>query len=385
MDLLTPADLQKLSEEQKEICVSLIMPGEILVGGNLNNRTRFRNLVEKSKKILSETSLNKDKVEKFLAPAIDILNDDSFWQDQFTSLFVYLYSDGAITYKLPIEVSETVYVSHYFYILPLLGYFSGNVNFFLLSLDDGGTKFFEGDKYYLKDITTEAIRNVNLENLMENYEIEEEQLYHVENKGARSKKHEDVMYYGHGNAKDDKKIREKRLLEIIEAEVTKSLDGQISPLLLAGHQHLVSIYRKINKYHYLLPAALKIKSEYSDNKEIHEEALKIIKTVGINRLMDAKKSYCDLIGTGFTSADIEEVLRGIGEGRASDVFIEEDNYPFGSFVLENDKIQVTETNDVTDENLANLAAIFAIKTGTKIHFAEKKFMPERGISATFRY
>jgi len=115
MDILNRADLQELIEETGEWCISLYMPAHPIGWEQQQNPTRFKNLLTRVKKDLSEYGLRRPDIEGLLRPTEELLLDPDFWQHQSEGLAVFWSNGFSRTYRLPTKFEELLIIANNFH------------------------------------------------------------------------------------------------------------------------------------------------------------------------------------------------------------------------------------------------------------------------------
>lgn len=384
MNQITPQDLKSITSNDFSYCVSITMEAAPIVGGSLENPIKLRNLLGKAKEKLIEAGLSNKKADTFLSSAFNIVDDSGFWRDQFSALLIYITDGQSHAYKLPLVMGDRVLVSRKCYILPLVEYLNKNQSYYILHLDEGGNKLYEATPFGVAQIELPEL-DLTIEELMANYEIEEEQFFHVERSGGRVGSHEGIIFHGHGNAKDDKKNRQRQLLKIIEPTLSEYFSQKPKPVILAGHDDMVAEYKNISKNANILGRTLRFDIAQSNPNVLLSESLKII-TEHFAKLNEALfEHFANLQGTGKTTSSIEDIIVKALEGKVETLFITKDDAIFGQISEENDKMSVAVTDNEADEDLINFAAFQTIKNSGKVILKENTTFPECRICAILRY
>jgi hypothetical protein len=377
MDLLTPKDLKNLTTEHNDFCISITMPSPNTVTADILNKTTFMDLLKKAESKLRETKLSREEIAKRLKSGYDFVENDTIWHDGFNGLAVYIYNDNLTFYKLPFSIKERIEISHYYYLVDLVTGFFQNPNYNILIVDEGGVEIFIANRFSINQIEIEEPYSSESDYYNQRFINEEEQFYHVENRGGRNSKHEGVMMHGHGNAKDDRKIRAKRYFQTIEPIITKYLQTQSLPLVIAGHDYLVSIYKDVTKYHPILATHITLNPGPLDKNDLHTKANAIIDEDQKEAYKVSKNDYCNKISTELTTVWPEEIIKAGTTGKIDTLFYNKNLELFGFTEETENKMHVVVTNNDMDEDLTNLAILLALQNDSNIFPLSEKDMPQK--------
>ena len=93
-------------------------------------------------------------MQKMLEPASKLLQDSHFWQHQSDGLAIFLSSNRARRYRLPLNFAELVVVADHFHISPLLPLFTGDGQFYILALSQNEVRLLLGTRYSVSEVTS---------------------------------------------------------------------------------------------------------------------------------------------------------------------------------------------------------------------------------------
>lgn len=386
MNFLTQLDLKDMAKEYKDFCVSIVMDTEKTITANLKNQQRFEALIKKSHNKLLKTKLSEEKIRKILIHASDLLSNDSFWHDGFDGLAVYSIKDSFEAYKLPFKPKETTTVSHFPYLLPLLFGFNDNYPFHVLVVDEGEIRLFKAGKFEIEEIELNLSYTNEKDYFNRTFQVEEIPGYRSEVAGGRTKGNEYIIYHGHGNAKDDNKIRAKEFFQSTKEELERKLSFSKYPLILAGHNFLIDIFRKANPKITTEEMSITLNPGPINIGFLHSQAMIVIEKLQKREYEHEKIKYCDAIGTSLTSTQPKEIFEDGKNGRIETLFVNIEIEHFGILDEKNNLLTVNLTNNEDDESLTNLACIIALQTDATVLTLNIDQMPENvPFCALYRY
>ena len=169
--------------------------------------------------------------------------------------------------------------------------------------------------------------------------------------------------------------------------VLRPLYGQHSePLVIAGVDYLLPIYRQANSYRHLVPEGIEGSPENLTAKELHEKAWPLVEPIFAKPRQEALENYRALHGTGRTADDLDGVLAAALDGRIKTLFVNLTTDVFGTFEESTRKAVVHDTPERGDVDLCARAARWVYSTGGQIFGGEPPQIPQQGpLAAILRY
>jgi hypothetical protein len=157
----------------------------------------------------------------------------------------------------------------------------------------------------------------------------------------------------------------------INTAVFEALRGEAAPLVLAGVEYEVSMYRNINTYPHLADQHVQGSPDSLKGGELHKRALEVVKEAFEAPLRKALAMYERLGGTERVSSKPVDVVKAAGESRVSHLFIAEGaSHPGGR----------------SGEDLLNIAALQTIANGGEVWITPGPNVPGHGpVAALLRY
>jgi hypothetical protein len=131
MDLLSKETLKNLVRKSSDPCVSIYIPTHRGWNEQGQDRTRFKNQIQKIYKQLHEKGMRDTQIQKIMKPAFDLLDDIEFWNHQSEGLAIFFSPGEFLRFRIPVRLHDMNYISHRYYIKPLLSLMSGDGRFCL--------------------------------------------------------------------------------------------------------------------------------------------------------------------------------------------------------------------------------------------------------------
>jgi hypothetical protein len=371
------------------------MPAERMGKEVEQNPTRFKNLLGKAEKRLSERGVRASEAQALLEPAQMLLRDSLFWQHQSDGLALFVSQDMLRHYRLPLDFEELVVAGDRFHFKPLLPLLSGDGRFYILALSQNTLRLLQGTRYSVSEIELEDIPQ-SLKQVLKWDDPEKRLQFHTTTQtpggervqpavgGARP-----AIFHGHGVASaDDPKNYISRYFHRVDEGLVELLGGERAPLVLAGVDYLHAIYRGANTYPHLADDGIEGNPEELSAEELHEQAWGIVRSLFLADQEHAAAQHRQLAGAGseHVSNDIYRVVPAVYYGRVRTLFVATGLQRWGVFDLDLNKIELDEEAGPANEDLLDLAAVHTLLNGGTVYAVAPERLPdETALAAVFRY
>lgn len=389
MDLFSKEQLTELAALNGEPCVSIYMPTFHVESELSQNPIRLKNLIKKARQELSDQDYRESEIESVLKPVQSLMERNSFWLDQSDGFAAFLTPEQSRFYRLPVDFEELVLTGKRFHLKPLFPLLAANNRFYVLALSKNKVRLFQGTHYSISEIESKEIPE-SLVDALSKEEYQRSLQHHTANiAGGR----QDAVYHGHGVSSDDEPHRPHdelvRFFHDIDDGVRQVLSDESAPMLLAGVEYYLPIYREVNRYGHLIDDSIVAGNpEYVKLKDLHGKAWEIMEP----RFQEAQKismaRYHQLDGNGrqLASDDIRELIPAAVFGRVDTLFVEIDAHRWGRYDEENNAVELHEDRQSGDEDLLDLAAVHTLMHGGTVHALIRENMPaDSSMAGTFRY
>ncbi len=372
MTTISRKQIEDLARNHDKFCISIFIPthkkGEPSLKGQ--DILEFKQQVKEVEKKLDERSLEKNQIKKYLKPLHEMLEDKSFWRHQSKGLAVFLSENIFEKFPLPISFNGYTHVSDTFFLKPLMPLFQRNTRFMVLALDL--------KRLQLYRVTEEGISEVSLPDTTPS-ELEEAVGHDYEENTLQTKSQhrgvQSTVFHGQGAGKDDRKVEILKFFREINKGVIQILEEENIPLVLAGLDYLLPIYKQANTYENLSEIYLPINPFEMQPSELGKLAFEKMKQTFEKELEDKKAQFLKYQNTSKTSKNISEVLPAAFSGSVDSLFIEKGFDVDGIYESEKERVLTGDKNLPQNGSLTNLAAIQVFLKGGKVYLLEKDQMP----------
>ena len=382
MDAITMQELKTFLPRHPGWHVSLFMPTHRAGRETEQDPIRFKNLLREAEERLLAKGLRSPDVREMLEPAQRLLQEPGFWRNQSHGLAVFLTAEEFHSYRLPLPFEELVMIAPCFHVKPLLPFFSGDGHFYILALSQNQVRLLEGTRHSVDEIDLESMPTSMAEALQ--YERFDKQLQ--SRTGTSPGTHgRSVMFHGH-DISDEAKDKILRWFHRIDDELANLLIGGQSPIVLAGVEYLLPLYKEANTYPHLLDEGISGNPEELKPEELHTRAWTLVQPFFMQAQERAAALYSQLAGTGQTTVDVKEAVLAAHHGRVDVLFVALGVQMWGKFDPSTDTVHIRRDPEPGDEDLLDLAAIQSILKGGTVYAVEPEQVPDHApLAAVFRY
>lgn len=385
MDQLSPALINQLIDSPHQACVSIYMPTEKTSPQSHQNPIRFQNLAKQAKEIMDQSPLTTHQLKNQYQQAIQKIQDDEFWQHQSRGLAVFISEANHLFLRLPLKFKELVSVNHHCHFKPLLPLLTTNGKYHLLTLSQNDIKLYQAtrtdiDKIFLGDIPRSLQDTIDSDDLQQ----------HLQSHSPSSNRNrgKTATYHGQGGS-GDKQLKKQidEFIHLVADGIDQLLTGDKSPLILAGTEYLVAMFRKHSKHPHITDQHLPGNLEHLTQQKLHSKAWQTIRPLFKQAEKNALDAFHAKQGSNQTSTNLLKILPAAHGGRIHTLFVLRDHQTWGTFDPTKNKIQIDKTQTPHNEDLADLATIRTLQNSGQVFSLKQHEMPTGSefIAALFRY
>jgi hypothetical protein len=385
MKIFTRDELNNLTESPQAPCVSIYMPTHRLSTENQQDRTRLKNLIRQAQESLLAYGLRPAEAESLLEPAANLLTANPFWKDKRDGLALFISPTGFRQYQLPAAFEPLVVVAHRFHLKPLLAFLGGN-EFFVLALSQNAVRLFEGSRFGLSALDDLEGVPKSLADALKYDELEKQLQFHTGTGVGTGKGGRAAMFHGQGVGTDDAKDRILRYFRQIDQGLRDFLREEQAPLVLAGVEFLLPIYKEANAYQHLLNGGITGNPEGVSPEELHRQAWALVEPYFKREQEQAAARYRQLAGTGKTSQDPREIVPAAYHGRVEFLFVAVGRQQWGDYDPGTNQVHLHPEAQAGSFDILDLAATQTLLHGGAVYAVEPGEIPEEALlAAVFRY
>jgi hypothetical protein len=241
---------------------------------NNPNRIQFKNLLKEARRLLADKKYSERDIAAFLEPADKLLSGEEFRVGHDHSLGVFIGQDFFRYYRLPsTSIESSIQLGRHFNVQPILDLIDTNLSYFLLCLSHNNIQLLRGDRYSIKPLELDRMPT-NMEQSLRIDEYPKEIQTHsvaptVIGKGSE-------QFHGQYNARQVDKDMLVRFFRKINTRLARELKGQNIPLILAGVEYLLPLYRQVNTYAHLVDRDIIGNVELAPLLQLQQQAATIV-------------------------------------------------------------------------------------------------------------
>jgi hypothetical protein len=306
-------------------------------------------------------------------------------QPQGKSVAVFRSPDVFQIVWLEHEVKDRCAVGPHFFIRPLLPELMSDRIFYLLALSQKNTRLLRCTSHSSEEV---PFRNGTVSNF-DTWMNAVKRDHNDRNSGS-------VGPSGGSNNKQgaiapmgsDKEAKDEYLshyFKQIDGGVNELLKGASDPLVIAGVEYELPIYREVNNYPHLCGDAVRGAPDGLKGPEMLSRAFEVLRAAYAARVETALADWNHRVGGG-ASSRIKDVVTAAHDGRVLTLLISDWQEKTGLFREESNSVVARETGSPEDEDLVNDAVVQTILHAGKVLVVPHRQMPNgQPAAAIFRY
>jgi len=344
---------------------------------------RLKSLTRRAQRQLEEFGADSRSIDRITRPVRELEDDGIFWRTQEAGLAIFSSTGLFRHYRLPVRFEELVVVSDRFHVKPLLPLFLADGPFYVLALSKSRARLVHATGSGAHEIEVEGMPK-SLDEALQ-YDGKERQLQFRASvptgRGERS-----VSFHGHGTVKEEAKDDIMRYCRQVDRAVTKHLAGRQAPVVLAGVDYVVSLYRKTSAYQPLVDDSVPGNPDAWSPHELRERALPKVEPLFAKSRAAAVARFRDLGGTTRVSDRVEEVVPAAHRGRVETVIVPVGVQVWGGFDRVSGRVEIHAGYEPGDDDMLDLAALSTILNGGEAYAVAPEDVPGHAlVAAVFRF
>jgi hypothetical protein len=276
----------------------------------------------------------------------------------------------------------------HFHIKPLLPLFTSDGQFYILALSQNEVRLLLGTRYSVSEVDigqvggslAEAIPSVNHQMSLQ---------LHTSGSTGRVSGSGSVTFHGQGGGSDEGAKNELlRYFRLIADGLTEFLQGDRVPLVLAGVEYLLPIYKEANTYPNLIDNVIMGNPDLLSAAELHKSAWNILRPLFQAEQAEAVAKYQQLSGQASERAidSLEKIVPAAYHGQVETLLIAAGMQQWGVFNPITSEIEIHDQMESGNEHLLDLAAVQTYLKGGIVYTVEPEKIPSRtSTAAVLRY
>ncbi|HSL31283.1 MAG TPA: hypothetical protein VK900_18925 [Anaerolineales bacterium] len=385
MDILNPADLKHLIEQQGKWCVSLFMPTHRMGREQQQDPIRLKNLLAEAETKLLANGIRRPEVQRLMDPAEQLLWNRTFWQHQSDGLAIFLSNDFSTIYRLPAEFEELLVIANSFHIKPLLPLLGRAETFYILALSMNNVRMFQGTPDTISEITLNF--PTSMEEALWMDDPEKYLNLHASQKSMPATGGGAPVFHGH-NISDDDKTNILRFFQGVNQGLNDLIEDKTRPMVLAGVDYLLPIFREASTYQNILEDTITGNPDRENLKELHEEAWNIARPLFEESQKKAYEKFEQLHGqqSDLAAVDLETAVKAAHFGQVETLFVPLGVQIWGRYDAEGNRVIRASEPGAEFEDLLDFATAETILNSGQVFAVPREQLPGDGdLAVILRY
>lgn len=354
-------------------------------GETIQRATQLENLLRRSEAELAASGYDRNEAHTMLAPVWEMTDARSLEEYQDVGLAFYVAPGQFHLYRLPHRVSDAVTVGRRPYIKPLLIPRPATDSFYVLALSKSRVRLLHATP---SGVTAVPLPNApaGIDDLTQTDPTGRQAQRHVapSTRGGAS----GAMYPGHGGNVFDEKAEVQRYLQAVSGAVERVLNRTHDPLVLAGVDYMVSMYRSLNGYANVIDGHISGSPDHVSDEALCERGAHVL-TEHLSRLSTDERDRFEALlqyNPPRASTNLRSILPAAHAGRVARLFVASDQQVWGRYNPDDETVSLHDEPLPGDDDLLDIAAQQTVlHSGEAVAVSAADIPGSTGVAAIFRY
>jgi len=360
-------------------CVSIYLPTH-RTGTEVNDHVDlilFKEMLQRAGADLASQNENEATI---LGPAYSLLRNDDFWKNPPRGFGFYI-AEGFLKYiRIPWEPEQQMTVNTSFQLSPLMPYLTNQHYFYLLVMSKKQSKLFRADRFQMRYIPIPELP-LGMDDVIHFEEKDDQKLSRTNSSGAGG-----ANFHGVGGRPDEKDNISMYLAEVDNTLWSAVLNKEKVPLVLAGVDYLIPIYKKVSRYNRIWDDSLTGSLEYENEGALYRQVMGIMESYFREPTQLALANYGNRSATPLTTTDARDIVPAAYYSRVDQLFVQENAHVWGTFDEQTQAVSLHDRGQPNDEDLLDKAILRTYLNGGAVHLLNKEHMPApEKMAALLRY
>jgi len=318
---------------------------------------------------------------ELLAAAARLVDDRDFWAHRSEGLAVLAGPDGTTAIRLSEPTGELAVVSDRFHLKPLVVALGRHVEFDVLAMSRHSLRFVDVTGSRVVEVEVPGMPTSMSEALR--WDDHEPQLQSHSGSRAGGGRNT-ATFHGQGSTSDARDVDLDRYLQMVDHAVADHRSGSTRPLVLAGVDDIVALYRKLTRCAHVVDGHVAGNPDQVRAAELADRARQFVPSPTADVERTARESF--LAGAAATVRTVEQAVIAAAAGQVASVFVPADREYWGRYRAGHHLLEEHETRGPGDHDLADVAAIETLRHGGRAFVVPASDIPGGGTAAaTLRY
>jgi hypothetical protein len=316
-DVIALADVKALAGAVGP-CITVVMP----IPNSAELAANLKSVLRSVRKQLAERHTDTKSADGLFAPIEQLAANLHAAHTWSNSLIAFRSPSAFRHYWMRQRLQEMAEVGERFAIRPLLAALTREQRFHLLAIGRHHVRLFRSTPHQTEEVRLEGIAPQDMQEFL--HTRQPDHLLEDRMAAGPSVGTMPGVIVGTSAESEKEQDRFRHFLKEVERGVTKLLRRDGEPLLLAGVEYDVAIYRQLNSYPHLLAQAVHGSPERLTPPNLHDRAWEIVSQCPSEPLQKAMADYRQHSGAALVLGDAGAIGKAAAEGRVAGLFLSED-------------------------------------------------------------
>jgi hypothetical protein len=381
METLTTSDLYELATHADGRSISLFMPTFASGREGQQDAVRLKNLMVTAEEHLIKRGVRGATAREFLKPIAELPQQPE-WKRRKQGLAIFHSESTSRIYWLATPLDEAVLVGRRFYVKRLLPALRGNPQFYVLALSRDQVRLLKATRIDVDRLEVPGLP-ANMELALNLQASDRGEQVHSGMRGDLGK--EAAVFHGQGGRSDTLKTDIATYFRTIDRAVGSVLKKRSLPLVLAGVNYEVAMFRDVCRYDNVAEESLSGCFDHASDHELYEQALPVAQRLNESTRTAAIAKYCQLVGTERASNAVEQIVPAAHAGHIETLLVDPRGAIFGRFNKATNSIDFVTEREAEYDLVESSVAQTLLNRGVVYPVGREELPSSRWLRAIFRY
>lgn len=184
-----------------------------------------------------------------------------------------------------------------------------------------------------------------------------------------------ALFHGHGAGAEEEKAGLIEYCRLVDNAVAGALNDEKAPMMIAGLDYLVSAYRQINTYQYLVEDSIQGNPFSYSRDDLHRTACTIMESHLMRWREEALMRFRRGSEEGRVCTDVAPILQAAGEGCIEMLLVSLSGELFARHDLESGRVDLHTQYQEGDVDILDEAVVLTVLTGGEVFGIGSNEMP----------
>jgi hypothetical protein len=343
---------------------------------------RLKNLVTTAEKQLIDRGLRSVEAHELLKPILELPHDPKTWSRRKHGLAIFRSEEVFACYWLPMPLDEAVVADQRFHVKPLLPAITQTPPYYVLAISRNEVRLLRGTQHGFERLALPGL-SASMEKALNLQGADRGEQVHSAMRGDLGK--ESGVFHGQGGHRDTIKEEVVEYFRIVDKALWPELQKRAWPLILAGVEYELAMFRKVSRYAHIADAMLLGNFDHVKDEELFARARAPAEEFHDKERLAAIANYKLLSDTDLASDNIEEIIPAAHQGRIDVMFVDPRAEVFGYYHAEDSSVEIAHQPRGAIDLIELTIAQTILHKGTLYTVTCDRLIAASPLRAVFRY